>query len=136
MPARRCDCCACAAAQGSGGRTACDLHGAGEGARAVDSGAFRSLETLPDPDLVFIRAGEEFTQQVRTAWDRLQAGGRMVVAAEDEHSRLELMQFANREPPLDWQDLSVAQGSREGARAHLAAVASVRLMGWRKPPRG
>ena len=58
--------------------------GAGEGLQAVRSGAHRSLAELPDPDLVFIRASEELGQQIRTAWERLLPGGRMVVVAEDE----------------------------------------------------
>ena len=109
---------------------------AGEGLRQACGGTFRDLEQLPDPDAIFIRAGEEFTQQVRTGWDRLLPGGRMVVAAEDEQSRQELMHFANRHTPASWQDLSVACGDREQGRARLAPAQSVRMMAWRKPPRG
>ncbi len=111
-------------------------HGAGDHAMAVAGGSFHSLEPLTDPNVVFIRAGDEFTQQVRTAWTRLRPGGRMVVAAEDEHARLELMQFAHRNRPGLWQDLSVASGDAEARPIRLAAPRSVRLMGWTKPPRG
>lgn len=114
---------------------AVDLHGAGEGLRAVPSGAFRSLEALPDPDVTFIHAGDGFTQQIRTAWQRLRPGGRMVAAAGDEAARLELMQFAHRQRPDHWQDLAIAMGSAEPWPT-LAPARSLRLMGWQKPPRG
>ena len=45
----------------------------------MDDGSFRSLSSLPEPNVVFLRAGPEFTQQVRTAFDRLRPSGRMVV---------------------------------------------------------
>lgn len=110
-------------------------HHAGEGLLAEVDGSFRGLATLPDPNVVFLRAGPEFTQQVRTAWDRLRPAGRMVVAAEHEQSRLELMQFAHRHRPVHWQDLTVSLGDGAG-RFELTAASSVRLMGWRKPARG
>lgn len=110
-------------------------HQAGEGLVAEVDGSFRGLATLPDPNVAFLRAGPEFAQQVRTAWDRLRPAGRMVVAAEHEQSRLELMQFAHRHRPVHWQDLTVSLGDGE-ARFELAAASSVRLMGWRKPARG
>lgn len=117
-------------------RAACARHAAGEGLRALPSGAFRCLEALPDPDVLFIRAGDEFTQQIRTGWARLAPGGRMVVAAEDEQSRQELMQFAARNAPTHWQDVGVAVGCRQAGRARLDPPRNVRLMAWHKPPRG
>ncbi|MCB1907257.1 MAG: hypothetical protein KDH15_07795 [Rhodocyclaceae bacterium] len=110
-------------------------HLAGHGLTAVDDGSFRSLSSLPEPNVVFLRAGPEFTQQVRTAFDRLRPSGRMVVAAEGEQSRLELMQFAHRHRPALWQDLTVSAGDGAG-RFELAAARSVRLMGWLKAARG
>ncbi|MCB1956833.1 MAG: hypothetical protein KDG55_14215 [Rhodocyclaceae bacterium] len=111
-------------------------HQAGDGLRAVPGGSFHSLEGLPDPNVAFVRAGEEFTQQIRTAWSRLRPGGRMVAVAEDEGARLELMQFAHRTRPALWQDLSVANGDPEARSFCLAPASAVRLMGWTKPPRG
>lgn len=111
-------------------------HQAGDGLQAVPGGSFRSLEPLPEPNVVFIRAGEEFTQQIRTAWDRLRPGGRMVAVAESEHARLDLMQFAHRNRPQSWQDLSVAVGDAGAAQVSIAPASSVRMMCWAKPPRG
>ncbi|MCB1914222.1 MAG: hypothetical protein KDG52_00675 [Rhodocyclaceae bacterium] len=111
------------------------IHLGGQGIAAMPDGSFRGLESLPDPNVVFLRAGPEFTQQVRTAWDRLRPAGRMVVAAESEQARLELMQFAHRQRPALWQDLAVSHG--DGAtRFELGAARCVRLMGWRKAARG
>ena len=110
--------------------------GAGEGLQAVRSGAHRSLAELPDPDLVFIRASEELGQQIRTAWERLLPGGRMVVVAEDEQARVDLMHFANRTQPCRWQEVSVAEGGSEGGRPRLEPARAARIMLWKKPPRG
>ena len=108
--------------------------GAGEGLQAVRSGAHRSLAELPDPDLVFIRASEELGQQIRTAWERLLPGGRMVVVAEDEQARVDLMHFANRTQPCRWQEVSVAEGGSEGGRPRLEPARAARIMLWKKPP--
>ncbi len=111
-------------------------HQAGQGLAAEQAGNFHALEALPEPNVAFLRAGAEFTQQVRTAWERLKPGGRMVVAAEGEQARLELMQFAHRNRPQHWQDLQVSEGLPAGARFEIGAARGVRLMGWHKPPRG
>lgn len=110
--------------------------GAGEGLQAVTSGAHRSLAELPDPDLIFIRASDELGQQIRTGWERLRPGGRMVVVAEDEQARVDLMHFANRTPAQRWQEVSVAEGGSHAGRPRLEPARGARIMLWKKPVRG
>lgn len=107
--------------------------GVGENLAAIPAASPLRCREWPAPEAVFIRGGAGLSDWLTAAWGRLAPGGRLVVTAEDDHARAELLAFAADVPADAWQELNLARGETVAGRLRFAPAAPIRLALWRKP---
>lgn len=92
------------------------------------------LGDLADPQAVFIGGSSGALEPLlNLAWQRLLPGGRLVVSAVTEDSRMDLYRFADDKSAF-WTQISVARGERLAGQRLLRPQLPVLLMKLEKPP--
>ncbi len=92
-----------------------------------------ALADLPNPEVVFIGGSKgKLDDLLETGWQRLLPGGRLVVSAVTEDSKMDLYRFAG-ECPAYWTELSVARGDYLAGQRVLRPYLPVLLMRLEKP---
>ncbi|HNC79404.1 MAG TPA: SAM-dependent methyltransferase [Rhodocyclaceae bacterium] len=107
--------------------------GVGENLAAIPSAMPIHAAAWPAPEAVFIRGSAGLPEWLAMAWARLAPGGRLVVSAEDDQARADLVTFAAQVPAEAWQELSQSRGECVAGRLRFVPDAPVRLALWRKP---
>ncbi|NTV11889.1 MAG: hypothetical protein HGA47_14150 [Zoogloea sp.] len=87
----------------------------------------------PVAEAVFLRGGAALPAWLQILWKRLPPGGRLVVSAEDEEARADLIAGAAQWPAQRWEELSCSRGETLAGRLRFAPAAPVRLALWQKP---
>lgn len=107
--------------------------GVGDNLSAVAAAQPLRCREWSRPEAAFIRGAAGLPEWLDAVWARLAPGGRLVVSAEDDQARADLLAFASRHPAEAWEELSLSRGVSVAGRLRFEPAAPVRLALWRKP---